>query len=209
MTRETKYSQNLPLSLVIEEDRSFIRGGGWKTPGESVVAERKTKVDYMGKMVDGHEVMVEESVDRWSDVKLSDGSVLRVKLSILGAIRVDGEFDPDGNPTYVLKLAPQMLVSEAPDNLRILADAWDKEAGVSSSTGEIVMCPSYQKIIGMGEKVLPFIFRQLEKERKQPNNWFWALRAITGADPVLAEDRGNRPKMATAWLRWGRKRYAW
>lgn len=101
--------------------------------------------------------------------------------------------------------------TSVPDALkfRALATLWDEEMGAISSSTEMVMCSAYQQIIGMGPSALPFIFRQLEKERKQPNNWFWALRSITQADPVEPEDRGNRPKMAAAWLRWGKARYAW
>jgi len=36
------------------------------------------------------------------------------------------------------------------------------------------------------------------------DHWFWALRAITGADPVPVESRGKLKEMAQAWLAWGR-----
>ena len=78
-----------------------------------------------------------------------------------------------------------------------------------SSTTEMVMCPSYQRIIGMGEKVVPMILRQLEHEGEQPENWFWALRHITGENPVPPEIRGNRRAMAKVWLDWAKGRYAW
>ena len=36
------------------------------------------------------------------------------------------------------------------------------------------------------------------------------LSAITGAHPVSEEDRGKIPKIADAWLRWGRENgYQW
>jgi hypothetical protein len=61
----------------------------------------------------------------------------------------------------------------------------------------------------MGERALPLILRQLESEGDQPNNWFWALRSITGENPVSADLRGNRLAMAKAWLDWARSEYAW
>lgn len=63
----------------------------------------------------------------------------------------------------------------------------------------ISMHPAYQKIIGMGELALPLIMREL---RTRPNHWFWALKAITGEDPVPPQYRGQVRKMAAAWLDW-------
>jgi hypothetical protein len=73
-----------------------------------------------------------------------------------------------------------------------------------SSITEAILCPAYQSIIGMGELAVPFILVQLESERDDPDQWFWALKAITGADPVDAGDRGNYANMARAWLQWGK-----
>jgi len=70
------------------------------------------------------------------------------------------------------------------------------------------MLPSYQSIIGMGEEALPLILAQLKSERDEPDQWFWALRAITGANPVRPEDQGNFAKMAQAWLQWANEGYA-
>ena len=59
--------------------------------------------------------------------------------------------------------------------------------------------PSYQQIIGMGDMALPLILRELARE---PDHWFWALHAITGADPVEPDARGDVRKMAKAWIEW-------
>ena len=56
----------------------------------------------------------------------------------------------------------------------------------------------------MGEAVVPFMLRDLEQS---PHFWVWALPRITGANPVLASDRGNIVKMSDAWLHWGKDRY--
>jgi hypothetical protein len=37
-----------------------------------------------------------------------------------------------------------------------------------------------------------------------PNDWFWALTAITDANPISAEMAGNMAAMTEAWLQWGR-----
>jgi hypothetical protein len=84
---------------------------------------------------------------------------------------------------------------------RRLADEWRAATGFMSSVTEIAVQPAYQQIIGMGEAAVPFI---LEELRREPAQWFWALRAITGADPVPETSRGRVREMADAWLDWGR-----
>jgi hypothetical protein len=59
--------------------------------------------------------------------------------------------------------------------------------------------PAYQQIVGMGRSALPFLFREL---KQRPDHWFWALRAITGENPVSSEHRGNIINMARDWLEW-------
>jgi hypothetical protein len=45
----------------------------------------------------------------------------------------------------------------------------------------------------------------LRKLEQDPYLWFLPLRAITGADPVPPEQRGNVDRMTEAWLRWGKE----
>lgn len=84
-----------------------------------------------------------------------------------------------------------------------LANQWEAETGMLSVLSQKVLHPSYQRIIGMGEKAVPLLLKELERE---PNHWFWALRAITGANPVKPENRGRVKRMAQDWLEWGRDR---
>jgi hypothetical protein len=82
--------------------------------------ERPVKVTNPvdGKIVDGVEVAVLESTERWTDIKLEDGSFVRVKPSIMSAVRIPGQFDQEGNPMYMLRAANAMMVSEAPEHLK-------------------------------------------------------------------------------------------
>lgn len=82
----------------------------------------------------------------------------------------------------------------------VLVSTWSYNTAVSSSVREMVLDPSYQEIIGMGELAIPLILRELQKK---PDHWFWALRSITGIDPVKEEDKGDVRKMTAIWLRWG------
>lgn len=69
------------------------------------------------------------------------------------------------------------------------------------------MHPAYQGIIGLGPIALPLILRELEKEL---DHWFWALKAISGEDPVSPQNRGKMREMTDAWLNWGREKgYVW
>jgi hypothetical protein len=85
------------------------------------VPEKRTKVAFPGApggMADGSEVSISESTERWSEIHLEDGSVLRVKPNVLAAVRVDSQFDQDGNPVYALKTGLTMTVASAPEHLR-------------------------------------------------------------------------------------------
>ncbi len=93
-----------------------------------------------------------------------------------------------------------------------LVKQWRNERGARSSITETAMMPAYQKIVGMGETAVPLILAQLESEGYQPDQWFWALMAITGQNPVKPEDQGNFRKMARAWIEWGKENadaYIW
>jgi hypothetical protein len=70
-----------------------------------------------GRVVEGVEVGVEETTERWSEVKLADGTKLRVKMAVVGAVRTDA-YDPAGNPTYSLNMAPVIAVVEVPGHLK-------------------------------------------------------------------------------------------
>ena len=84
-----------------------------------------------------------------------------------------------------------------------LAEKWASETAHHSLMSSIVLHKGYQEIIGLGRDALPLILRRLSTE---PNHWFWALRAISGEDPVPADDVGNFDAMRKAWLQWARDR---
>jgi hypothetical protein len=84
---------------------------------------------------------------------------------------------------------------------RLLVEWRDQAAHLSSMPAKAMTLP-YQEIIGIGRPALPMILNEL-KER--PVHLFWALRAISGTNPVEPEDRGRIDKMREVWLEWGRK----
>lgn len=84
----------------------------------------------------------------------------------------------------------------------MLKTEWEADTPVLSSITEIALHPAYQQIIGMGTVAIPLILAEL---KRKPGHWFWALKAITGEDPVLPGQRGRIKEMTEAWLRWGHK----
>lgn len=84
-----------------------------------------------------------------------------------------------------------------------LKDQWRAETMYTSSSSDRIMNLSYQQIIGLGPAVLPLLLSEMVKE---PDHWHWALRAITGANPVPPETHGKLSEIARAWIGWGRER---
>ncbi|MBI4589264.1 MAG: hypothetical protein HY725_10530 [Candidatus Rokubacteria bacterium] len=83
-----------------------------------------------------------------------------------------------------------------------LVRKWRSEVGPTSSLTQMAMHPAYQQIIGMGREAIALLLRELERE---PDHWFWALKAITEVDPVEPRLRGKIDEMARAWFKWGRE----
>ncbi|MDE2838145.1 MAG: N-6 DNA methylase [Chloroflexota bacterium] len=83
-----------------------------------------------------------------------------------------------------------------------LAEEW-RESRQAGDVHQMVTHMAYQRIIGLGMPVVPYILQELQAK---PDHWYWALGAITGEDPVPQEAQGDLWRMTAAWLEWGRKR---
>ena len=62
-------------------------------------------------------VDIVESTDRFSEVRLEDGTTLKTKMVPLEVVRVNNQWDPSGNPIYRLK-SQNIVVADAPRHLR-------------------------------------------------------------------------------------------
>lgn len=102
---------------------------------------------------------------------------------------------------YLTPISRQLESDEA--KFFHLKELWEKETIMLSSVTTISMHPAYQKIIGMGSKALPLIFQEM---KKKPGHWFWALKSITGIDPVPLNLRGRLKQMTDIWLSWGKEK---
>ena len=82
------------------------------------MAERKITVTTPdGKQAEAYEVSVDESLDRWCDLTLEDGTVLKIKPVVESAVRLVDQFDPEGNPIYLIRSGFATIISSVPDRL--------------------------------------------------------------------------------------------
>jgi len=56
------------------------------------------------------------SSEEWNEYLLDDGTVIKIKTVATDALRVDGQYDGQGNPMYIVQSTNIMSVS-APANL--------------------------------------------------------------------------------------------
>lgn len=120
------------------------------------------------------------------------------KLDRLGArlLRIQGQLDQVEAAVAHLSGQLNRSVGSRFDELR---DQWKAETAFASSLQDRVLHPAYQQIIGLGPHALPYLLKEL---RETPDHWFWALGAITGADPVPDEAAGDFDRHVMAWLAW-------
>jgi hypothetical protein len=102
---------------------------------------------------------------------------------------------------------PQLFaLASSPTSIRErfqrLSAEWKEQSRYLSNTAQMAMLTPYQRIIGMGLPVVPLILEELQRE---PDQWFWALEAITEQDPVPPEAAGKVQRMAQAWIEWGQQ----
>lgn len=71
-----------------------------------------------GRVIEGLDIPIVESIERFSEFTLEDGTVLRAKPMIVSATRSDSERDQEGNPVYHCKNAVIITVKEIQDTLK-------------------------------------------------------------------------------------------
>ncbi len=114
-----------------------------------------------------------------------------VEQSLSGGGGSDYDFSPKlSKPTSPLEL-----------EFRELVEKWRKDTQHTSSVKKMVNHPAYQRIIKMGQDVLPLLFRELNSRRE---HWLVALSLITGEDP--APEGAAFGEAVDAWLAWGREK---
>lgn len=76
-----------------------------------------SRVNWQGKEVEALELRFKTIHEDWNEYDLDDGSTLRLKTIVSEIVRLQGEYDPENNPMYLVKSAGIIIV-KAPDNLK-------------------------------------------------------------------------------------------
>lgn len=96
-------------------------------------------------------------------------------------------------------------INETERIFKDLASKWRRETrALSMMIHKTILNSTYRKIIDMGEKIVPYILKDL---MNKPDHWFVALEEIyreQKINPVPQKDMGNIKKMAEAWISWGK-----
>ena len=75
------------------------------------------KLRFQGRDVDGLELKFKSIREEWNEYDLEDGTTIRLKAVVTDVVRLNGEYDQEGNPVYVVK-SGNMMVVKAPDELK-------------------------------------------------------------------------------------------
>ncbi len=110
-----------------------------------------------------------------------------------------GSYIPSTKPLPLQDIRFSLYTNSVSDELvfRFLADDWQRQTGHYSIVQQKVLHPAYQEIIGMGNRALPFLIKELDSK---PSHWFWALRAIARENPAQHSDTPE--EAAIAWREW-------
>jgi len=85
--------------------------------GNPVPANKRNIPLPDGRVVEGTVMGFQTGGEHWNEYLVDDGTVVRVKLVATEILKVEGEFDPTGNPLYVVATTNISVVS-SPDNLK-------------------------------------------------------------------------------------------
>jgi hypothetical protein len=78
---------------------------------------KKKQIDLGGRIVEAIPVSIVSEREFWNTYDLEDGSIVRVKLVAQEILRVEGMWDADGNPVYVVR-STNVTAVDGNENLR-------------------------------------------------------------------------------------------
>jgi hypothetical protein len=82
------------------------------------MAERKRKLKLFGHDSDVTDVDIVARTEHVAEYTLSDGAVIRFTAVPTEVIRIDGQWNADGNPIYIVMNGTVTTVVSAPENIR-------------------------------------------------------------------------------------------
>ncbi len=77
----------------------------------------KVKINLGGREVEALPIDINQTNECWNQYLLDDGTVVKMKLVATKVLRVDAEFDPEGNPLYIIQ-STNITSVNAPDHLK-------------------------------------------------------------------------------------------
>lgn len=80
------------------------------------MARKRTITLPDGRQAEATVLAFRSGGEHWNEYLVDDGSVVKVKLVATEILRVDGEYDENGNPIYLMQSMNVMSV-DAPENL--------------------------------------------------------------------------------------------
>jgi len=78
---------------------------------------RRERVKVGNKLVDAEHVEPTQTTERWNEYLMDDGTLLKVKLILKKTYRLLDQFDPQGNPVYLVE-SQNVLTVNPPDHLK-------------------------------------------------------------------------------------------
>ena len=79
---------------------------------------RKRKVRAPnGEMVEATELSFQNAREHWNEYLLDDGTIIKLKPVATEVFKLDGQYDPQGNPIYILQ-STNVLVVNVPEEMK-------------------------------------------------------------------------------------------
>ena len=77
----------------------------------------KIKVNYQGQEAWAERIPIRAAHENWNDYILDDGTTIKIKLVATDVLRVEGHYDGEGSPIYLMKTT-NVISAIAPEELR-------------------------------------------------------------------------------------------
>jgi hypothetical protein len=82
------------------------------------MADRKKKIpNGQGGEVETTVMGFQTVGEHWNEYLLTDGTVITIKSVATEILRIDGQYDPKGDPVYLIN-SQNIVVASSPDNLK-------------------------------------------------------------------------------------------
>ncbi len=79
---------------------------------------QKRKMELFGREAEVMDVDIVERKEHVAEYKLEDGTVIRVATPVTLVRRIEGQWNADGNPIYIVVTGTSTTVISAPEDIR-------------------------------------------------------------------------------------------